>query len=150
MGASVRRAGPGDLDALASLFDGYRRFYRQPSDVSGARDFLAARLEKEDSIILIAEEEGRALGFTQLFPSHSSVSMRRTFILNDLYVDPEARGTRVASALLDAAVAHGREAGAKSLTLQTEHTNEHAQAVYEAKGWVAESEFKTYRYRLDA
>lgn len=150
MGASVRRATSGDLDALTPLFDGYRRFYRRPSDEAAARAFLAERLDHGDSVILIAESEGRAVGFVQLYPSFSSVSMRPIFVLNDLFVDSGARGTGIGGALLDAAVDHGRAAGAKSLTLQTEHTNEHAQAVYEAKGWVADAAFKTYHCRLDS
>lgn len=149
MSVSIRQATADDLDALVPLFDGYRRFYRKPADEAGARAFLSARLANGDSVILIAEEAGRTVGFTQLYPSFSSVSMRPAFILNDLYVDPGQRGTGVGGKLLDAAVAFGRSEGVKALTLQTEHTNEHAQAVYEAKGWTADDQFKTYHYRLD-
>lgn len=150
MSVAVRRAEAGDLDRLVPLFDGYRQFYRQPSDPDGARQFLGERLENGDSTILIAEDAGRAVGFVQLYPSFSSVAMRPIFVLNDLYVDRAARGAGVGGALLDAAVDYGRTNGAKSLTLQTEHTNDHAQTVYGAKGWVTDDTFRTYHYPLDA
>ena len=40
------------LDALALLFDAYRVFYRKKSDVKGAKDFLKARIEQKQSVIL--------------------------------------------------------------------------------------------------
>jgi GNAT superfamily N-acetyltransferase len=42
---TVRRAGASDLDLLVPLFDQYRHFYRQPSDVALARRFLLERLQ---------------------------------------------------------------------------------------------------------
>ena len=81
---AVRRAGHEDLDALAELFDSYRQFYGQSPDVGAARNFIEARLAAEDSVILIAAMDGgRALGFTQLYPTFSSIRMARSYILND-------------------------------------------------------------------
>ena len=71
---------------LAPLFDGYRVFYKQPSDLEKATEFLTQRFQKNDSVIFMAFEGASALGFTQLYPSFSSVSMQRTYILNDLFV----------------------------------------------------------------
>ena len=130
------------------LFDAYRRFYRQPSDLRHARSFLRARLDRKESVILLALDQSEAVGFTQLYPSFSSVSMARIFILNDLFVSPEARGKGVGSALLAAAADFGKQAGAVRLALTTETSNTVAQSVYERMGWVRDTTFYTYELTL--
>src|SRR5689334_3098393 len=102
-GMDIRQATIADLDALAPLVDGYRQFYKQPSDPDAARRFLADRFHHRQSVIFLAAVDGKAAGFTQLYPSFSSISMARTFILNDLFVTPEARGLGVGKGLLKAA-----------------------------------------------
>lgn len=109
MSLQVIPAGLEHLEALASLFDGYRQFYKQESDLTGAKAFLEARLQREESVVFLALEGTEALGFTQLYPSFSSVSMARLWILNDLFVNPAARGKGVGEALLARAVEFARE-----------------------------------------
>jgi ribosomal protein S18 acetylase RimI-like enzyme len=138
MNHSTRRAGLNDLDALAVLFDAYRRFYGQPGDVQRARDWLQARLERDESVVLIAERDGSAVGFTQLYPMFSSVRTVRTWILNDLYVDASARRGGVARSLLDAAAQFARDDGAAGITLETTRDNAPARALYQAAGWHAD------------
>ena len=76
---NICQATPVDLDALVPLFDGYRQFYGQPSDMTLARAFLSERMEQGESVILMAfDDDGSALGFTQLFPSFSSLSAARS------------------------------------------------------------------------
>jgi len=140
----VVHAGPEHLEALAPLFDGYRQFYKQASDVNAARAFLGARLQREESVIFLALESARGLGFTQLYPSFSSVSMRRLWILNDLFVSPEARGKGVGEALLARAAEFARDSGAVGLQLETATDNFPAQRLYERCGWKRETDFYTY------
>ena len=85
-----------------------------------------------------------ALGFAQLYPSFTSAGMARIFVLNDLFVQPEARGRGIASALLRRAAAFAREAGAVRLTLSTEIGNEAAQALYRREGWARDEAFHVY------
>lgn len=144
----VRQARLTDLDDLAPLFDGYRQFYLQPSDVDGARRFLRDRFEHLQSVIFIAFVDGRALGFTQLYPSFSSVSMQRLYILNDLFVHPDGRHHGLGRLLLRAAATFGRTVGAKELQLQTALDNHAAQALYESEGWVREQSFYVYELSL--
>ena len=144
----VREARSADLDLIVPLFDAYRRFYRQSSDLPNARSFLQARLDRRQSTIFLALDESEAVGFTQLYPSFSSVSMARIFILNDLFVSPEARTKGVGSALLAAAAEFGKQAGAVRLVLGTETTNTVAQSVYERMGWVRDTSFYTYELTL--
>lgn len=143
----IRHATLVDLDALAVMFDGYRQFYRQPSDIVAGRAFLETRLSQMQSVILLASMADRAVGFCQLYPIFSSVSMRRAWLLNDLFVDLEVRGQRVGAALLDAAAAHGRDSGAAWLMLQTAHDNTSAQRLYTRAGWQRDQQF--YSYNLD-
>ncbi|MEA5416405.1 GNAT family N-acetyltransferase [Synechococcus sp. BA-132 BA5] len=146
--ASVRQATSADLAALVPLFDGYRQFYGQPSERDRVREFLNERLTQGDSVLFIAEAAGRAVGFTQLYPSFSSISMARIFILNDLFVVPEARRSGVARRLLEAAVGRGREAGAIRLSLSTALTNAAAQALYASAGWERDVVFGMNHYPL--
>jgi GNAT superfamily N-acetyltransferase len=139
----VRRAGLGDVDDLAPLFDGYRQFYSQRSDVAAARAFLGERLRRDESVIFIAAVDGQAVGFTQLYPSFSSVSLRRLWILNDLFVSSGGRRGGVGRALLERARQWAVETGAKGLTLATAPTNAAARALYESCGWRPD-EFEHY------
>lgn len=131
------------LELLAPLFDAYRVFYDQPSDIGAAQRFLEARLSAGDSVIFLALL-GSPVGFTQLYGSFSSVSLKRLWILNDLFVVPEARRKAVAGALLCRAQRHARDTGAKGLTLRTARHNHAAQALYEAHGWEKDTAFWTY------
>ncbi len=145
---TIRQATIADLDLLAPLFDAYRQFYKQPSDLAATRAFLALRFEHQQSLIFIAFEAKRALGFTQLYPSFSSTRLTRMFVLNDLYVSPPARGLGTGKALLDAACSYGRQVGARQLSLRTATDNTTAQALYERAGWVRDTQFFTYGIAL--
>jgi GNAT superfamily N-acetyltransferase len=144
------RASLEDLEAVAALFDAYRQFYGQSPDLPGARAFIEQRLKAGDSNIFVAEADGKAVGFAQLYPSFTSVGMAPIFVLNDLFVTPGARGTGAGRALLDVAAQFGRETGAVRLSLTTQTTNARAQSVYEANGWLRDNEFYTYNLRLTA
>lgn len=143
---TIRRAAIEDVPALAPLFDGYRQFYGQAPDLELARAFLAERLARNESVIFIAEFRGGAVGFTQLYPMFSSSRAARIFVLNDLFVAPEARRSGVAGKLLEAAERHAKEAGALRLTLSTAHTNQAAQQLYESRGWKLEEKFRWYQF----
>ena len=147
MPLSIRRAGLPDLDAVAPLFDAYRSFYGQPADLDRARDFLRDRLERDESVVLLAEVDGRPAGFTQLYRMFSSVRTARTWILNDLFVAGHARRRGVARALLDAAARFAREDGAAGLSLATMRDNAPARALYRAAGW-GEEETQWYSLSL--
>jgi len=131
----IRRATLDDLDLVAPLFDGYRRYYGQASDLPRAKAFLRERLERNESTILLAMRDGQAAGFTQLYPMFSSVRTAGLWILNDLFVAENARRSGVARALLDAAAAFAREQGAAGLMLETMRDNAPARALYRAAGW---------------
>lgn len=144
----VRHATIADLDALVPLFDGYRQFYEQPSDTDLARSFLAERLAKGETVVLLAEVDGRAVGFAHLFPIFSSTHCRRLWLLNDLFVDPSARTRGAGRALLQAAREHALSTDACGLELATAKRNQTAQRLYQSMGWVRDEVFVHYELSL--
>ncbi len=138
-----------DLDALTPLFDGYRIFYDQQSDLERARAFLLDRLQRDESVIFIARTEGEPTGFIQMYPSFSSVSTTRIWVLNDLYVAAGKRGLGIGSALMQHAADWAKNRNAVRLILETAHDNHPAKSLYEALGWQKDTEFDRYSIELD-
>ena len=134
-----------DLESVAVLFDAYRQFYEKPADLALARRYLTERFQRQESVILVAEDAGSKLvGFTQLYPAFCSVLADRTFVLYDLFVAATARGTGAGRALMEAAEAHARRNGAARLELQTAKTNVIGQTLYESCGWQRDNDFYVY------
>jgi GNAT superfamily N-acetyltransferase len=134
------------LEEVATLFDQYRVFYHQPSDSDAARAFIQERFEKNDSTIFVVRDNSLMVGFTQLFPSLSSVSMKRVWILNDLFVREIHRKKGAAKLLMYAAETFARETGAVRIILSTQISNAAAQALYESLGYRKDENF--YHYSL--
>jgi ribosomal protein S18 acetylase RimI-like enzyme len=133
---TVRRASIQDLDRLVPLLDAYRQFYGQPSDLIIARQFLGDRLTRNESIVLVAENDGgAAVGFVQLYPTFSSILAAPMYVLSDLFVIPEFRRRGVGTLLLQSAMETARAAGVDRLELTTAIANVSAQRLYESLGW---------------
>ena len=146
-GFIIKRADAADAAKLAPVFDAYRAFYGETGDATAAERFLRDRLDNNESVVYFAVLGGAAptsepIGFTQLYPSFSSVSLCRAWILNDLYVAGSARSLGVGRALMRRAIDHCREAGAGQLWLQTDLTNATAQRLYEAVGMTRKEIFE--------
>jgi ribosomal protein S18 acetylase RimI-like enzyme len=142
---STRPATLQDPPAVALLFDAYRQFYQQPSDLPLATAFIQARLQNAGSVILVAQGDGpQLLGFCQLYPSFCSVAAAPIYVLYDLFVAPGARKTGAGRLLLQAAEQHAASQGVVRMDLTTAKTNLAAQSVYEALGWVRDEVFFAY------
>ena len=95
------------IDSLSNLFDQYRVFYQKPSDVTGAKQFLEARIKANESVIFVSfDENNQMTGFTQLYPLFSSTRMKRLWLLNDLFVPASFRGKGFSVALMEKAKEH--------------------------------------------
>jgi ribosomal protein S18 acetylase RimI-like enzyme len=114
-----------------------------------AKEFIKERLERQDSVILLATKDNKPVGYTQLFPSFSSVSMKRVWILNDLFVIPEMRNQGIAKALMNAAKDYAIATKAVRIVLATEVTNIVAQKLYETMGYRKFDEFYHYILAID-
>ena len=145
---SVIRAESAHIDFLAPLFDAYRGFYNQPTDIKGARKYLLKRMNNQESAIFLAlrNDPLQPLGFTQLYPSFTSVGLGRIWILYDLYVIPEVRRQGIGWRLMVRAHQFALASGALGLELSTARDNKAAQALYESLGYVRDKEF--YHYEL--
>ena len=144
MSAVVQRAFVNDVPHLAPLFNEYREFYGKPSDLGAAEAFLRERIDQNESAVFFVGTVALPIAFMQLYPSFSSLSLRRMWILNDLYVVPSQRRNGFGRALLIAAESFARSQNAKGLVLQTAHSNSVAQALYLSTGWRLEREFATF------
>ena len=145
MAIQALRADASDIDKIASLFDAYRGFYGQPSNLAQSRAFIAERIARDESVVFYAQEQGgETLGFVQMFPTFSSIDAHRTWLLGDLFTTPAARGKGVGTLLMNTARDFARLAGAKGMTLETATDNFTAQRLYEAQGWVRDPGYYTY------
>jgi ribosomal protein S18 acetylase RimI-like enzyme len=141
----ISAATKADVAALAHLFDAYRQFYQYAPDLALANRYIAERIEKADSLILLAQDaSAQALGFCQLYPTFCSLEAKPIYALYDLYVAPAARGAGIGNLLLLAAEQSAREHGMCRLDLTTAKTNLPAQAAYEALGWVRDEVYFSY------
>lgn len=161
----IRRAELGDVNGVAQLFNEYRMFYDQLTDLNGANEYIRERMERNESVILIAELEvnsdkraeisltdkpltNELGGFVQLYPSFSSVSMRPIWVLNDLYIHADHRQKGIARKLLQAARRLGEESGAVRIVLSTAISNKKAQVLYESEGYTLDTEFMYYELQV--
>jgi ribosomal protein S18 acetylase RimI-like enzyme len=143
------RADSAQLEAVAQLFDAYRGFYEQPSNLAQSRAFIAERMAAGESAIFLAQDEhGEALGFVQLYPTFSSIDAHRTWLLSDLFTTPAPRGRGVGRLLMNTARAFALETGAKGLVLETATDNVTAQGLYESLGYVRDTGYYTYMLDL--
>lgn len=149
----VRPATDDDVDAVVDLFRQYLRFYDQEVPDAEARAYLTARRDAGDSVLLVAElgpddsgTPGGLVGFAQSYPTWSSVSLSRSWVLNDLFVTPAARGTGAGRALVQDTCRRAKEAGAIRVSLATAWDNVAAQGLYESEGFVRDQSFHHYMY----
>lgn len=135
------------LDLLAPLFVKYREFYGQLPYPDSSRSFLEKRLERDESIIYLAlpdNDDNKLMGFCQLYPSFSSLSLKRVWILNDIYVAEDSRRMLVADNLMREAKKLAKDTNAVRLRASTSSDNEVAMKTYESMGFKADTEFKSY------
>ncbi|MEJ7636087.1 GNAT family N-acetyltransferase [Aeromicrobium sp.] len=145
----VIRAQLADITQAAPLFAAYREFYGEPYDLESSATFLVSRLARDQSIVLIARDDADApVGFAQIYPAFSSTRLAPIWILNDLFVAEQARGTGAADALLETASKLAVEAGVIAIELATAHTNLRAQAVYDRSGYAVDEVYQHYAKQL--
>ncbi|HSX69339.1 MAG TPA: GNAT family N-acetyltransferase [Pseudomonas sp.] len=138
------------LDLLTPLFIKYREFYGELPFPDSSRKFLETRLKRKESVIYLAlaDDEDKLLGYCQLFPSYSSLSLKRVWILNDIFVAEDARRMLVADRLLQTAKQMAKETNAVRMRVATSVSNEVAQKTYESIGFREDALFKNYILEL--
>ncbi len=140
----IRLATLQDLESLTLIFEKYRDFYKKQGDYEGAKSFLKERISNNESVIYIAEADGKTIGFTQLYPLFSSTRMKKLWLLNDLYVEEEYHQKGISIALIDKAKELCRETGACQLSLETSKTNMVGNNLYPKTGFQLDTEANFY------
>ncbi|HMS63740.1 MAG TPA: GNAT family N-acetyltransferase [Ignavibacteria bacterium] len=145
----IKKATIEDLEIIANLFDLYRQFYNQNSDIDSAKEFLSERIKNNESEIFFAldEKNKKGMGFVQLFPAFSSVSMKRLWILNDLYVHQDYRKHGIGEALIQRSKELSMETASKGLSLETHNSNKIAQKLYDKTGFEKDNEYYKYYWK---
>jgi GNAT superfamily N-acetyltransferase len=147
MNNSIRKATLEDLEALGHLFEGYRVFYEQESNLRAGKAFLKERMiNKESEIFVSMNAEGTMTGFIQLYPIFSSTRIKRLWLLNDLFVHPVFRGRGISKALLYKAQEFSQETNSCGLILETAKTNDIGNRLYPAVGFVLDEEHNYYTW----
>jgi len=144
----VKRINSHEASLVTDLFDKYRMFYKQPSDITLAQTFIRDRLENNESIIFVAvvrnDDNETPVGFTQLYPGFSSVRAIKNWILNDLYVDTGFRKQGIGETLIKSAMEFAKKEGAKYVELSTAVDNYTAQSLYTAIGFKKQEPDKNF------
>lgn len=143
---NITKALANEISGLAILFDAYRVFYGAEPSLIRSTQFIRERIEKSDSTLFIAKKNEKAVGFMQLYPMFSSVSMSKVLVLNDLFVEPSSRSKGIGEWLIKHALEFARLEGYTRITLSTAKDNP-AQKLYERIGF-SESAFKFYTFNL--
>jgi len=151
----IKRINSPEINLVIDLFDKYRIFYKQQSDIILANDFIRMRLDNNESVIFVAlisdNDKLLPIGFTQLYPKFSSVRAVKNWILNDLYVEEEFRKKGIGEKLIKTAIDFSKENKAQFLELSTAIDNYTAQRLYEQIGFIKQmpdNEFYSYRISL--
>lgn len=143
----IRKATVQDLDQLTTLFDQYLVFYKKPSNIEKHKSFLKERMENNEAIIFIAFDETikeKAIGFTLIYPTFSSILLSKILILNDLYVDSTIRNNGTGEKLILKTIELAKELDVRLVRLRTAKNNIIAQGLYHKMGFVRDDLVYTY------
>jgi len=151
----IKQIGLTESHLVVGLFNQYRMFYKQFSDIGMAKAFIDERLQHNESIIFVAidQDTEQLVGFTQLYPKYSSVRLSKNWILNDLYVDEVYRKQGIGEKLIKTAMEFAKTTGATFIQLETAVDNYTAQHLYENIGFEKQGndeEFFLYKIALNS
>jgi GNAT superfamily N-acetyltransferase len=139
-GVEIRPARTDEIEEMLPLIRAYCEFYgTEPNDDGLRRMFETLITDPTQGVVFIARDEGTAVGFATLDWKWSSLKAARIGYLEDLFVDPEARGRGIADALIEVCAERCRELGMPAMAWQTAPDNHRAQQVYNRTGAEAET-----------
>lgn len=146
----IKRINWSEANLVVGLFNQYRIFYGKFSDLGMAKAFIDARLENNESVIFVAMDADKPVGFTQLYPTYSSARLSKNWILNDLFVDSDYRKQGIGEELIKTAMSFAKGQGATFVQLETAIDNLTAQSLYETIGFKKqEPDNEFFLYRID-
>ncbi len=140
----IKKATLEDLEVCTLLFDKYMVFYNKPSDLEKHRSFLQERIGRHEATVFLAFENDKAVGFTLVYPTFSSVRLSKILILNDLYVEKEQRKNGIGEKLIQKVIELAQLSNADLVRLRTANDNYIAQGLYEKLNFKRDEKFVTY------
>ncbi|WP_235524190.1 GNAT family N-acetyltransferase [Pedobacter sp. Hv1] len=141
---SIKQINLAEANLVVGLFNQYRIFYKQLSDIGMAQAFINERLQNNESIIFVAMDDDQPVAFTQLYPKYSSVRLIKNWILNDLFVNADYRKQGIGEKLIKTAMDFAKKQGSTFVQLETAVDNYTAQSLYEAIGFIKQEEDKEF------
>jgi ribosomal protein S18 acetylase RimI-like enzyme len=144
----IRQATIEDLPKIVPIFDSYREFFKHPKDPSKVESFLYEKFEHLESVIFIAAQENEVIGFAQLYPIFSSLSLQRVWLLNDFYIAEASRNRGIGKMLFAKVKEFTLLTKSKGIELSVEHANKKAWNFWEKQGFKIDDEFRYYFYKL--
>ncbi len=132
MTVTIRPASQADKAAWETLYKGYADFYGVPQ-TEQMRDTVWGWLNDDTHEVsgFVAEVDCALVGLTHYRPFYSPLAANVRGFLDDLYVDPNARGSGAAQALIDAVSDVGREKGWALIRWITADDNYRARSLYD-------------------
>src|SRR5690606_5148421 len=150
----IREATAADVPTVLRFVVELAGFERLAHEVEldGAEARLREHLfgERPRCEVLLAEEDGAALGFALFFPTYSTFKTAPCLHLEDLYVAPAARGRGIGEGLLRAVARRARERGCARLQWNVLDCNRRAIAFYERMGASVLADWRTGRVEGEA
>jgi GNAT superfamily N-acetyltransferase len=145
---TIRQATIQDLPHIVPIFDSYRDYFNQQKDPVLVEHFLFEKFEHRESVIYIAQQQDEVIGFAQLYPLFSSLTLQRVWLLNDFFIAEEFRGSGVGTQLFMSVKEFTLLTKSKGIELSVEHTNKKAWTFWEKQGFKQDEEFRYYFYKL--
>jgi ribosomal protein S18 acetylase RimI-like enzyme len=139
METRIREAVPGDEPAIVALIQelGAASDYESPIREEHAATYLAS----PGSGVLLAEEEGEALGLLSYSIRFDLFHAANSCLIDELVVREAHRGRGIGSALIGEIVRRAAAAGCVEVSVTTMPDNQAAQALYRSHGLVDEAVF---------
>lgn len=147
-GLKIRQATIHDLPNLVPIFDSYRSYFKQPKNPAEVERFLFEKFDHLESVIFIAEKNSEVIGFAQLYPVFSSLSLKRAWLLNDFFISEEYRYCGIGKELFRKVKEFASLTKAKGIELSVEHSNTKAWEFWEKQGFIKDDEFRYYSNKL--
>lgn len=145
---TIRQATIPDLPKIVAMFDSYREYFGQQKDPAAVEQFLFEKFERLESVIYMAQLQDEIIGFAQLYPVFSSLTLQRVWLLNDFFIAEDFRGSGVGTQLFSTVKEFTLLTKSKGIELSVEHTNKKAWTFWEKQGFKMDEEFRYYFYKL--
>ncbi|MGG3468722.1 GNAT family N-acetyltransferase [Neobacillus pocheonensis] len=144
----IKQATIQDLKRIVPIFDSYREYFKQKRNPIEVEKFLFGKFEHLESMIFIAEHQGEVIGFAQLYPVFSSLSLQRVWLLNDFFISEAHRNQGVGKQLFEKVKEFTSLTMSKAIELSVEHSNQKAWEFWEKQGFKLDEEFRYYYFKI--